>query len=593
MKKSNLEILRHSASHVLAAAILEMFPEAKFGIGPAIENGFYYDFDLPRTLIPEDLPILEEKMKAIIKADQKFERAELSFDEAIEKFTKADQPYKVELIKDIQKEFQNSKLKNKNSEVSVYKTRNFIDLCAGPHIKSTVDINPHAFKLTKISGAYWKGSEKNKMLQRIYGVAFETESELNDYLKILEEAEKRDHRKLGKELKLYMISEEIGKGLPLWLPNGAFIRKKLEDYMYEIERENGYSFVYTPVLAHEHLYKKSGHLAHYKDDMYNPIDIEGEKYYLKPMNCPHHHIMFKNELRSYKELPIRYSDFSPLHRFERSGVLTGLIRARCFSQNDSHIYCTRSQVKDELKNILGMFKQVYADFNISGYWFRLSLPDFNDKEKYGDIENKKLWEESAEYAREALKESGEKFEEISGEAAFYGPKIDVQIKNVIGKEDSIATMQVDFYSPERFDLEFINEKGKKERPFVVHKAIMGSFDRFFAFLVEQTAGAFPVWLSPVQAMIIPVSEKFKDYAKSVGTRFIASGIRAEIDDSDETLGKRIAEAEKQKIPYMLVVGEKEENDGLVAIRTRGEKKQEIMKVDKFIKKARQEIDNKK
>jgi threonyl-tRNA synthetase len=587
---NNLEILRHSTAHVLAAAVLEMFPEAKFGIGPAIENGFYYDFDLPRTLIPEDLPILEEKMKDIIKANRKFERAEIRFDEAIRDFEKVNQSYKVELIKDLQKNQSTNKPIN---QLTIYKTGSFIDLCSGPHIDSTGKIPADAIRLTKIAGAYWKGDEKNKMLQRIYGVAFSSKKELAEYLNMLEEAEKRDHRKLGKDLKLFMISDEIGKGLPLWLPNGAFIRKKLEDYMYEIEQKNGYSFVYTPVLAHENLYKKSGHLAHYKDDMYNPIDIEGEKYYLKPMNCPHHHIMFRNELRSYRDLPIRYSDFSPIHRFERSGVLTGLIRARCFSQNDSHIYCSRQQVKNELKNILELFRKVYIDFNITGYWFRLSLPDFNDKKKYGDIENKKLWEESAEYARTALKESGEKFEEVVGEAAFYGPKIDVQIKNVTGKEDSIATMQIDFYSPERFDLEFINDKGEKERPVIIHKAIMGSFDRFFAFLVEQTAGTFPVWLSPVQVIILPVSEKFKDYAKNVETQFIASNIRVAVDDSDESLGKRIRETEKQKIPYMVVVGEKEEKDNLVAIRKRGQKEQAVMKVDEFIERIKKEIDEKK
>lgn len=594
---NNLEILRHSASHVLAAAVLEMFPEAKFAIGPAIENGFYYDFELPRTLIPEDLELLEEKMKAIIKANHKFERAEISIKEAVSDFEKANQPYKVELIKDLEKEPARNASQREagggEKKVSIYKSGNFVDLCTGPHLDSTGEISADAMKLTKISGAYWKGDEHNQMLQRIYGVAFENKKELDAYLKMMSEAEKRDHRKLGKELKLFMISEEIGKGLPLWLPNGAFIRKKLEDYMYEVEQKNGYDFVYTPVLAHEQLYIKSGHLAHYKDDMYNPIDIEGEKYYLKPMNCPHHHIMFRNELRSYRELPIRYSDFSPLHRFERSGVLTGLIRARCFSQNDSHIYCSKSQVKNELKNILEMFKKVYADFNITGYWFRLSLPDLKDKKKYGDIENKKLWEESSDFAREALKESGEKFEEIEGEAAFYGPKIDIQIKNVLGKEDSIATMQVDFYSPTKFNLEFINEKGEKEKPVIVHKAIMGSFDRFFAFLVEQTAGAFPVWLSPVQAIVLPVSEKFKDYAKNIGDKFNESGIRFEINDSDESLGKRIREAEKQKIPYMLVVGEKEEKDGSVAVRTRGQKDQETMPIERFIEKIRAEIDQRK
>jgi threonyl-tRNA synthetase len=327
--------------------------------------------------------------------------------------------------------------------------------------------------------------------------------------------------------------------------------------------------------------------------MYSPIDIEGEKYYLKPMNCPHHHIMFRNELKSYRELPVRYSDFSPLHRFERSGVLTGLIRSRCFSQNDSHTYCSRSQVKDELKNLLEMFKKVYADFNITGYWFRLSLPDFNDKEKYGDIENKKLWEESAAYAREALKESKEKFEEAIGEAAFYGPKIDIQIKNVSGKEDSIATVQIDFYSPERFDLEFINKEGKKERPVVIHKAIMGSFDRFFAFLVEQTAGAFPLWLSPVQVVVIPVSEKFTDYAKKVANQLLEKNIRAEINDKAESLGKRISETEKQKIPYILVVGEKEKESNSVAVRSRGTKEQMVLKIEKFIEKVKKEIESKK
>ncbi len=583
-KPAKLDIIRHSTAHVLAAAVLEMFPEAKFGIGPAIENGFYYDFELPRTLIPEDLEILEGKMREIIKANYKFEQAEISIDDAIKDFQKLGQTYKLELIDDLEKDG--------NKKVSVYKSNSFVDLCSGPHLDSTGEINPEAMKLNRISGAYWKGSEKNNQLQRIYGVAFESKKELNEYLQMLEEAEKRDHRKLGKDLKLFMISEEIGRGLPLWLPNGAFIRKKLEDYMYEIERKNGYSFVYTPVLAHEHLYKKSGHLAHYEDDMYNPIDIEGEKYYLKPMNCPHHHIMFKNELRSYRELPIRYSDFSPLHRFERSGVLTGLIRARCFSQNDSHTYCSRSQVKNELKNILELFKKVYDDFNITGYWFRLSLPDFDDKKKYGDIENKKLWEESAEYAREALKESKEKFVEVIGEAAFYGPKIDVQIKNVSGKEDSIATMQIDFYSPERFDLEFINEKGEKERPVIIHKAIMGSFDRFFSFLTEQTAGAFPIWLSPVQAMIIPVSEKFNAYGNEVLEKLKGNDIRIEIDSSDESLGKRIREAEKQKIPYILVVGEKESDSNSVAVRSR-DKDQKVIKVEEFIEKITQEIAEKK
>lgn len=582
---SNLETLRHSAAHVLATAVLEMFPEAKFGIGPAIENGFYYDFKLPRTLIPEDLPILEEKMRQIIKSNYSFEREDISVESALEHFEKLNQTYKVELIKDLEKAGE--------KKVSIYKTDGFVDLCAGPHLESTREIPADAFKLTRISGAYWKSDESREQLQRIYGVAFENKKALDEYLAMIEEAGKRDHRKLGKDLKLFMISEEVGKGLPLWLPNGAFIRKKLEDYMYELEKANGYSFVYTPALTHENLYKKSGHLAHYKDDMYSPIDIEGEKYYLKPMNCPHHHIIYGNDQKSYRNLPVRLSDFSLLHRFERSGVLTGLIRARCFSQNDSHIYCTQDQIKKELENILVLFKKVYSDFNIKDYWFRLSLPDFNNAEKFGDIKNKEAWDKSAEFARQALKDSKEKFIEEMGEAAFYGPKIDVQIKNVHGKEDTIATMQIDFYMPEKFDLEFVNAEGKKERPVIIHKAIMGSFDRFFAFLVEQTAGSFPLWLSPIQTIIIPVSEKFNDYAEKVKSTLEKNNIRVEINSKSESLGKRIGESVQQKIPYILVVGEKEEKEELVAVRERGDKQQSVLKLTAFIEKLLLEITDKK
>ncbi|HFC76765.1 MAG TPA: threonine--tRNA ligase [Candidatus Moranbacteria bacterium] len=585
--KENLknEILKHSTAHILATAVLEMFPEAKFGIGPAIEDGFYYDFDLPRTLIPEDLEILEEKMRDIIKKDESFERKEISIDEALEHFKKLKQDYKVEIIKD---------LKNKDETiVSIYKTGEFVDLCRGPHIESTRKINPQGFKLTKISGAYWKGDEKNQQMQRIYGVVFNNKKELKKYLHQQEEVKKRDHRKLGEELNLFMISEEVGKGLPLWLPNGAFVRKKLEDYMYKIEKKNGYDFVYTPILANEKLYQQSGHLAHYKDDMYNPIDIEGENYYLKPMNCPHHHIIYKHGLKSYRDLPIRLSDFSPIHRFERSGVLTGLIRARCFSQNDAHIYCRQDQLESEIKNTLEMFKQVYSDFNIKEYWFRLSLPDFENKEKYGDIKNKEMWEKSAGIARKVLDNSKEKYTEESGEAAFYGPKIDVQIKNVNGKEDTIATMQIDFYMPERFNLEFTNEKGEKERPVIFHRAIMGSFDRFFAFLVEQTGGNFPLWLSPIQVSIIPVSEKFDDYAKKIKKELLVKEIRAKINNKDESLGKRIHEEEKQRIPYILIVGEKEADNNTVAIRARNKKnKQEVATLNSFITKISEEIKEK-
>ncbi len=577
--KINNEILKHSTAHILAAAVLEMFPEAKFGMGPATEEGFYYDFDLPRTLIPEDLPLLEEKMKKIIQANYPFEKKVVSWENAYQHFQKAKQDYKLEILGDIKKE-------NGEQDVSLYKLGNFVDLCRGPHLDSSGEINSQAFQLTRIAGAYWKGDEKRKQLQRIYGVVFSNPQELKKYLQQQKEAQERDHRKLGEELELFMISPEIGKGLPLWLPKGAFVRKKLEDYMYQIERKHGYDFVYTPILAHERLYKQSGHLAHYKDDMYNPIDIEGENYYLKPMNCPHHHIIYKRKIRSYRDLPIRLSDFSLIHRFERSGVLTGLIRARCFSQNDAHIYCRQDQLKTEIKNTLQLFQQVYRDFNIKDYWFRLSLPDLNDNQKYGDIENKELWEKSAQIAREVLQESQVKFEEEEGEAAFYGPKIDVQIKNVNGKEDTIATMQIDFYMPERFQLEFINQAGKKERPVIFHRAIMGSFDRFFAFLLEQTAGHFPLWLAPVQVVVLPVSEKFNDYAQDVAKKLKAQDIRLEINAKDESLGKRISESLKQKIPFLIIVGEKEKETKNITVRPKQSKEQETLSLDEFIEKVK-------
>ncbi len=580
----HLTILRHSLAHIMAMAILELFPEAKFAIGPSIENGFYYDFDLPRTLIPEDLPLIEAEMKKIIQANYPFEQVKTPIKKALGDFTQLKQTYKIELIKD---------LSLNSQEVTLYKSGNFVDLCRGPHLDSTGEIPIDAFKLTRIAGAYWKGNEKNKMLQRIYGIAFENKKELKKYLHIMEEAQKRDHRKLGKELEFFMISEEVGKGLPLWLPKGAFIRKKLEDYMYELERKNGYDFVYTPILAHENLYKKSGHLAHYREDMYNPIEIEGENYYLKPMNCPHHHMIYKNKRMSYRDLPLRLADFSSIHRFERSGVLSGLIRARTFAQNDAHIYCSKNQVEEELTKVIQLFKKVYQDFQIKDYWFRFSLPDFEDNEKYGDIKNKELWDLSTQYVRNTLQNSHEKFVEAKGEAAFYGPKIDVQIKNVFGKEDSIATIQVDLYSPERFDIEFINSEGKKERPIIIHRAIMGSFDRFFAFLVEKYAGAFPVWLAPIQATIIPVSEKFLSYAQTIKEQLLATDLRIEINAQSDSLGKRIRETEKQKIPYILVVGEKEEKNKTVTVRKREEKKQEVIKIKKFLEQINQEIDEKK
>ena len=588
-----INIVRHSLAHILAAAVQEMYPETKFGIGPAIENGFYYDFDFSQVSnslhteqtsklqVPrlDDLPKIEKKMRELIKQNIKFEKRVISEEEAQKIFK--NQPYKLEIIKELPKE-----------NISIYKSGDFIDLCKGPHIKSTQEINSEGFKLTKIAGAYWKGSEKNKMLTRIYGIAFETKEKLDKYLEQQAEVEKRDHRKLGKELELFMTDEQVGQGLVMFLPNGAFVYKKLEDYMYEKEFQYGYNYVRTPVLALEDLYKKSGHLAHYKDDMYSPVEIEGKNYYLKPMNCPHHHIMFKHSPKSYRDLPYRLADFGMIHRYERSGVLSGLIRTRNFCQNDAHIYCSKNQVKEEFINVLKLFDEVYKDFHIKNYWFELSLPDYNNKEKYGDIENKEMWEYSAEIARQAMDEYGVKYVEAEGEAAFYGPKADVQIKNAFGKIDTIATIQIDFYMPERFDLTFINEKGEKERPVIIHRAIMGSFERFFAFLIEQTGGAFPIWISPKQIWIIPVSEHHNRYAQQIAKIFQDHKFRFQIKNDNETLGKKIRQGEKQKIPYLLIIGDKEEKNKSISVRER--KKGDIgeMKIDEFIEKIEKEIKEK-
>ncbi len=603
-KFQNIEKIRHSLAHLLAMAVLEKFPKAKLGIGPTIENGFYYDFALPaEALAKEGLTDLEKQMRELIKQDLKFKKETVSPAEAKKIFQK--QPYKLELIKE---------LNEAKEKISIYETLDprksasnlresaFIDLCAGPHIKSTKEINPDAFKLTRIAGAYWKGSEKNLMLTRIYGVSFETKKELDDYLKLQEEIEKRDHRILGEKLDLFMIDEKIGKGLPLWLPKGYFIRHLLEEYIYAVEKDNGYLHVITPILAKENLYKTSGHLAHYKEDMYAPIEIEGEKYYLRPMNCPHHHSIYKHQIRSHKDLPLRIAEFGNVYRYERSGVLSGLIRVRGFTQNDAHIYTTPEKLEEEIANILNIHKKVYDDFDISNYWFRLSLPDFSaqggsasggkNKGKFGDIKNKKMWEEGADALRKTLNKLNLKFVEAVGEASFYGPKIDVQIKNIHGKEESIATIQVDYYSAPKFELAYIDKDGKEKPPVIIHRAIFGSFERFFAFLLEKTSGELPVWLSPIQTKIIPISEKHEDYGRRVLKELKNNNIRAEISVTNETLGKRIRNAELQKIPYILIVGEKEIQNKTVNVRHYRRGQEGEIKIEKLIEKIGKEIENK-
>ncbi len=580
--QNNLENIRHSLSHLMSMAVQEIYPKVGLGVGPAIENGFYQDYDLPETITPEILPKLEKRMKELIKENIKFEQHNVDFKKAYE-FYKHD-PYKTGFIDDLKTAGE--------KKVSFYKSGWFDNLCAGPHVKSTKEINPDAFKLTKLAGAYWRGDEKNKMLTRIYGVAFETEKGFEDYLKILEVAEKCDHRVLGEKLDLFMVDEEIGKGLPIWLPNGYFIRRKLENFMAELEEKNGYKHVLTPILAKEDLYKKSGHLAHYKDDMYAPIEIENERYYLKPMNCPQHHSIYKRSKRSYRELPLRLAEFGNVHRFERSGVLSGLIRVRSFTQNDSHIYTDEANLEKEIINVIKLTREVYDVFGIKDYWFRLSLPDFKNKEKYGDIKNKEMWEQGSTILKKALKDSGHEFVETIGEATFYGPKIDVQTKNIYGKEDTLSTIQVDYYSASRFNL-YYTDKDNTEKPvIIIHRAIMGSFDRFMAFLIEKTCGNLPLWLSPVQAVILPISEKQNDYAEKILGELKKENIRAEIPDSNETLGKRIREAEIKKIPYILIVGDKEIAADSVSVRQRIKGDLGALKLEKLIEKLKKEISEK-
>ena len=561
-----IDLVRHTLAHVMAQAILEVYAQKGFGrdrirmgVGPVIENGFYYDFDLPEPLKLEELELLEAKMREIIARDLPLSRFEVTREHALQEFSGRDR-YKTELIEGLPE----------SEAITFYRQgseADFTDLCRGPHLPRTGLIPPH-FKLTATSGAYWRGSEKNPMLQRVYGVAFSTAQELETYLWQQEEAKKRDHRKLGKELDLFTFADEVGQGLPLWLPKGAFIRKKLEDYMYDKEQEHGYEYVISPHITKENLYLRSGHLPYYADGMYAPIEIEGENYYLKPMNCPHHHVIYAARPKSYRDLPARYAEFGTLYRFELSGALTGLARVRGFTQNDAHIYCAKSQVREEFVKVFELFQEVYKDFGISDYWFRLSLPDFeNNPEKFG--EPGPHWDESIAEIRAALEQTGSSYVEGIGEATFYGPKLDVQIRSVIGKEESIATIQLDFIVPARFNLEFTNERGEKETPVVIHRAIMGSFDRFFAFYLEHTAGNFPVWLAPVQARIVPISDRHVEYANVLRDRMKKAKLRVDVDDSSERMQAKIRDAELQKIPYILVVGDKEAAENEVSVREHG------------------------
>jgi len=581
----DVEAMRHSCSHVLAQAVLDMFPEAKLAIGPSIENGFYYDFDLPRTLIPEDLTLLEKKMNQIVKQNQKFIQRSEPIDKAIEFLKAAGQNYKVELAEDLKKEGE--------KEISFYKnvmqdgTPKFVDMCKGPHLESTIKIG--AFKLTSIAGAYWRGDEKNKMLQRIYGVCFAKKEELDAHLKMLEEAKKRDHRKLGKELELFAFDEDTGPGLPLWLPKGGVLVETIENLGKMMEDRGGYKRVKTPHLAKESMYLKSGHLPYYKESMFPPMEMDGTKYYLKAMNCPHHHKIFAAFPKSYRDLPLRLAEYGTCYRFEQTGELFGLMRVRSLNMNDAHIYCTRAQFESEFQAVNEMYLKYFKLFGIEKFVMRFST---HDPKKLGEkfVNEPKLWVETEDMVRDVLIKTKTPYIEVPNEGAFYGPKIDVQVWSAIGREFTLATNQVDFAVPGRFGLTFINEKGENETPLCIHRAPLGTHERFIGFLIEHYAGAFPVWLAPVQARVLPVSDKFNEYAAKVGAALKAAGARYEIDDSNESLGKKIRNAEMQKIPYMLVVGEKEVASETVTARDYATKEQVEFKLADFVEKISEEGD---
>ena len=571
-KEFPIETKRHSLSHVMAQAVLEMFPEANLAIGPDIDTGFYYDFDLPRTLIPEDLPIIEKKMKHIIKQNQKFESYNEPVDKAI-KFLKATkQSYKVELVSDLKKDG--------TKEVSFYKNGPFVDLCKGPHVDMTGQLQIGTFKLHKIAGAYWRGDEKRPMLQRIYALAFDTKEDLDEHLRMMKEAEKRDHRKLGKELDLYSFHEQ-GVGFPFWHPKGMVLRENLISYWRDVQKKYGYQEVNTPIILREELWHQSGHWDNYKENMYF-TKIDEEDYAIKPMNCPGGILIYKNSMHSYREFPLRWGELGLVHRNELSGVLHGLFRVRSFTQDDAHIFCTKAQVKDELKKVLELFTEVYSKF---GFEYRVELS--TRPEKYvGDL---KMWDNAEKIMKEVVKEIKMDYTINEGDGAFYGPKFDFHLKDCIGRTWQCGTCQLDFSMPERFEMEYINEKGEKERPIMIHRTVLGSIERFIGILTEHFAGAFPSWLAPVQVVLIPVADVHEKYAMDLKQKFFDMGIRVEFIDASETLGKRIRESEKQRIPYMLVMGDKEVKGKSVTVRDYKTKDQKEMKVDKFVEMIQKEV----
>ncbi|MGY4689258.1 threonine--tRNA ligase [Salibacterium sp. K-3] len=578
--EEGLHILRHSTAHLMVQAVKRLFSDVKLGVGPVIENGFYYDIDMPHQLTPEDLPVIEKEMKKIIDENLEVVREEVTREEAKEMYREIGDDLKLELIDDIPE----------GEPVTIYEQGEFFDLCRGVHVPNTAKLK--TFKLMSISGAYWRGNSDNKMLQRIYGTAFEKQADLDEYLKQREEAKERDHRKLGKELDIFAINQKVGQGLPLWLPKGATIRRTIERYIVDMEERLGYDHVYTPVLGSSELYKTSGHWGHYQDDMFPPMEMDNETLVIRPMNCPHHMMVFKDQFHSYRDLPVRIAELGMMHRYEKSGSLAGLQRVRAMTLNDAHIFARPDQLKEEFIRVVELVQHVYKDFGLNDYYFRLSYRDPEDEEKY--VDDDEMWEQAQSMLKEAMDGMGVDYVEAVGEAAFYGPKLDVQVKTALGKDETLSTVQLDFHMPERFDLTYVGQDGEDHRPVVIHRGIVSTMERFIAFLLEEYKGALPTWLAPVQAEVIPVSaDVHLDYAKKVEDELRKAGVRVEVDTRDEKIGYKIREAQTKKIPYMLVIGDREIEAGSVNVRRYGQQDSESADLEEFTARIKDEIDNRR
>lgn len=572
-----VDVMRHTCAHVMAQAVARVFPGTKFAIGPVIENGFYYDF-ADRVFVPEDLPVIEQEMAKIIKEDYPIVREVLSREDALQMFSERDDRFKVEIIHDLPEA----------DTITLYRQGEFVDLCRGPHLPSTGRIK--LFQLMSIAGAYWRGDSDREQLTRVYAVAFAKKGDLEEYLRLLEDAKQRDHRKLGKELGIFMLSKDVGQGLPLWLPNGAKVRRAIERYIVDLEESLGYHHVYTPHLASIELYKISGHWDHYHEDMYPTMKMDNEELVLRPMNCPHHMMVYKAAMHSYRDLPLRIAELGMMHRHEMSGALAGLQRVRAMTLNDAHIFLRPDQIQSEFTKVVKLIERVYKDFGITDYYHRLSYRDPHDKDKY--VQNDEMWEKAQKMLKQAMDEMGLDYVEAPGEAAFYGPKLDVQVRTALGKDETLSTVQLDFHLPERFDLEYIGEDGKAHQPVVIHRGVIGTMERFVAFLLEQYKGAFPTWLAPVQARVATVNDELNGYAEEVAEQLRAGGFRVDVDNRSEKIGYKIREAQLAKIPYTLVVGDKEKQNRALSVRKYGQGDAGQMSMVAFMGIVREDIDTK-